>query len=78
MKKILTAIFFVLLFLLITGPASAASIAGDSANLALNTQISKAEAETVRDFRKRLAIKAVLDKYDSPMADEVDNFLTTC
>jgi hypothetical protein len=66
------------LFLALTSSVEAASVAGESASLAFSTRANKAEIEAIRDFKKKLAIEAVLERYDSPMVEATDSFLATC
>lgn len=78
MKKITLFLVTILLFLSLTNSVRAASIAGESAGLAFTSKANKAEIEAIRDFKKKLAIEAVLERYDSPIAEDVDSFLVTC
>ena len=78
MKRITAFLVITLLFLSLTNSAQAASVAGESATLAFTARANKAEIEAIRDFKKKLAIEAVLERYDSPMAEDVDSFLITC
>jgi hypothetical protein len=79
MQKIIQMIFVTGLFLFILASrVEAAAIAGDSATLSLNFKADKRAIQDAADFKKRLAIKAVLDKYNSPMADDVDSFMKAC
>ena len=68
----------IVLFLSLANKAYAASVAGESASLAFNAKANKAEIEAIRDFKRKLAIEAVLERYDSPMTVEIDSFLSTC
>ncbi len=79
MQKIVQLIFVTgLLFFVSTSRVEAAVIAGDSATLSMNFKADKRAIEDAANFKKRLAIKAVLERYNSPMVDEVDSFMVTC
>lgn len=78
MRKLIQIIFVTGLFLMMTLKVDAASVAGESAALALFSRLDQREVEAVSDFKKRLAIKAVLERYDSPMVDEIDSFMDAC
>lgn len=78
MKKAILILIAITIFLSLAKPTKATSVAGDSATLALTAKLNRAEIEAIRDFRKNLAIKAVLEKYDSPMVSEIDSFLAAC
>lgn len=79
MQKLIQILFVTGLFLtILASKVEAAAIAGDSASLSSNFKADKRDLTETADFKKRLAIKAVLDKYESPMADDVDSFMAAC
>ncbi len=79
MNKLVQILFVTGLFLIVLASrAEAAIIAGDSASLSSAFKADRNEVEKSALFKKRLAIKTVLQRYDSPMVGEVDSFLKTC
>lgn len=79
MGKIIQVIIVTgLIFSLLASKVEAATIAGDSASLSQHFNADKRAIQEMADFKKRLAIKAVLEKYDSPMAANVDDFMAAC
>jgi len=66
------------LFFNFAGIVSASSVAGDSAVLATATNIKKSEIEAISEAQKRMAIKKILTRYNSPMVEEVDSFMKAC
>lgn len=64
-----------LAFFIFTGAVSAANIAGQSAVVSYNlTQVPRQAIY----FRKKLAIKKVLEKYHSPIQGSIDDFMASC
>lgn len=66
------------LFFFSAGSAMAENQAGDSAQLSLSVKIAKEEQRAQNLKRKELAIKSVLNRYDSPMADDANSFVEAC
>lgn len=75
MKTIIKTAFIVFLFLILTRNIYAEKIAGNSATITYNVNISEKGKEL---FIKKLVIKKVLDRYSAPLADSSDSFITTC
>lgn len=79
MKKLVQVIIVTgLIFLILASKVQAASMAGESAGLSMAFNPDKRAIANVSDFKKRLVIKAVLEKYDSPMAKDIDAFMAAC
>ncbi len=66
------------LFLFKSGLVMAENQAGNSAQLALSVKFNKEEQEALDLKRKELAIRAVLNRYDSPMAGQEKSFIEAC
>lgn len=66
------------LFLFKGGAVMAEYQAGGSAQLSLSVKIAKEEQKAQDLKRKELAIKSVLNRYDSPMAGDAKSFIETC
>lgn len=75
MKTINTIILFIFIFLILTRNTYADKIAGNSAVMTYNVNLNEKDKEL---FIKKLAIKKVLSKYSSPLADSSDSFIITC
>lgn len=78
MKNLITIIIFSLFFILSAVPVKAEAMAGASAPLVYNSFISSNDIELLRQNKMKIAIEAVLKKYDSPMAGESDSFIKAC
>ncbi|MCL4364155.1 hypothetical protein M1328_02860 [Patescibacteria group bacterium] len=79
MKKIiLTIIVTGLFFLLRSQVALAENFAGNSARFSIGLRINSAEQVELNYKLKESAIKAVLMRYDSPMANNSSSFIETC
>ncbi len=73
MKKVITTIFALIAFMLAPqGVQAYSNVADTSAKLVQETQT---EDESIEDFIRTTAIKNVLTRYKSPMADEAENFV---
>jgi hypothetical protein len=85
MNYIYTFIMALVMFAMLTvQPVSAASVAGNSATISAD---ALGKAETVGVLKpvtgseyatKKIVIKRVLERYGSPMADTVDDFIASC
>lgn len=75
MRTIIKSIFVAFIFLSFTRNIYAEKIAGTSAVITYNINPNSQEKEL---FIKKLAIKRVLDKYNAPLSDETDAFISTC
>lgn len=75
MISILISIF---LFLVVLKDVNATFVAGTSAGI--NYTISEVKDSKKRDelMLKKIVIKKILDKYNSPLANDVDAFISTC
>lgn len=78
MKKISLAIFLTGLFFLVTFSPVIAKESGSSAILSVVTRINQEEIKQVEIEKKKIAIRAVLERYQSPMAGSEVNFIETC
>jgi len=79
MKKIILFIILTgLFFWLGATQARASQIAGQSAVLATNPTMLQKDIENMQLQKQKIAIKNILDKYDSPMKNEVDSFMLAC
>jgi len=78
MRKIIQIIIFIGLFFNFSRPIMAENIAGSSANMALNTFITNTDIDEMKEYTTKMAIRNVLDRYNSPMIDEVNSFYKTC
>lgn len=79
MKKI--TLFFLILtgLLLVTKSAHAENVAGHSATL--NLAVLPLNSQTIRDnelIKKKAAIQAVLERYNSPLAQSTSAFIDAC
>ncbi|NCO88437.1 hypothetical protein COY88_01055 [Candidatus Roizmanbacteria bacterium CG_4_10_14_0_8_um_filter_35_28] len=72
MNKLIITIVLIGLFLFLVPPVLAENISGQSASLTYKTENS------ITNYKKKLAIEAVLKKYRSPLVNQVDSFLQTC
>lgn len=66
------------LLFLKTGYVLAEDIAGSSARLSSLSYIQKKDNDFKNLYRYKKAIKQVLTRYNSPLVDEVDNFVNAC
>lgn len=78
MKNLIALIIFSLLFFLSAVSVKAEIIAGASAPLAYNSFISSIDIEQLRQKNIGIAIKSVLERYNSPMAGESESFVKAC
>jgi hypothetical protein len=75
MRKTVQIVLTILLFLSLTRQTFAQNVAGNSAKISYN---SGNNTELDDYFQKRLAIRKVMERYQSPLIDSVDDFMTTC
>jgi hypothetical protein len=75
MGKIITAVTICLIFFLSCGQVYAEKIAGYSANITYN---SESRQENIPLSVKKLAIKRVLNRYNSPLNEFSEQFILTC
>lgn len=79
MKKILAIVFFCLFFFLLQTEVSASEkIAGSSASFSASIDFSKSAQEDKDYLVKKIAIKRVLEDFNSPLVDHAEAFTTTC
>jgi len=78
MKKLIPIIVFSLIILTSSSTVKAEVMAGASAPLVYNSFISTNDIEILRQNKMKMAIEAVLKKYDSPMIEESDSFIKAC
>lgn len=78
MKKLLVIILFTGLTLLSAMPIYAENVAGESARIAFDLKISQEYISDMKEYKTKRAIKSILQKYNSPMVSEVDNFYNAC
>lgn len=77
-KKLITTLIWAVLILSITATTARADyIAGSSAAIKKDNILSKEPASNPT-FTKRMAIKAVLQNYNSPLVDSIDSFIDKC
>ncbi len=74
-KPIILSILLLIFFFVFPSAIAAEMVAGHSATITYNIT-QKDEVSTY--FRKKLVIKRVLEKYDSPMVDAIDDFMEAC
>ena len=74
MEKIIRIVLTITLFFVVAKPAAAEKIAGHSASMTYNLSNSNKSEDL---FKKKLAIKRVLEKYDSTMVKTADAFINT-
>ncbi len=67
---------FIVFFLPLTFPVRAAETAGSSATMAYN--IYSHNNNQTKLFVEKMAIKRVLERYDSPLVDSVNAFVDSC
>jgi hypothetical protein len=78
MKNIIISIITAMVLLMPAGAVNAQNVAGYSAQLITSNKV-ESDIKLKRDLHiKRLAIKKIMEKYDSPMEEAVDSFITTC
>src|SRR3989344_9151156 len=75
MKNIIKIFILLFLFLINTKDVSAQKIAGQSAKI-LKVEVYDFRSE--RLAKKKIAIKNLLKRYDSPLVESVNAFLNTC
>lgn len=78
MKKLIMFLIITGLFLINAFPVKAEKHAGNSAQLSLSINIDKVETASFEMKRKELAIKAVLNRYKSPMEGSEKAFIDVC
>lgn len=79
MKHFIISIFFAgILFLSLAYQIKAENYAGLSAHLSINSYIKNQELDAIKFKIKELAIRSVLERYNSPMIGEEQNFIKTC
>lgn len=78
MRKILV-VSLITIFLFIARPAQADEVAGQSASISYSNDTKTCvQTDNNNLAQKKLAIKMVLEKYNSPLSDNVDDFISTC
>lgn len=79
MKNFIISVFLLgVLFLFFTYQVKAENYAGLSAQLSIYSQINTQELDSIKFKIKELAIRSVLDRYNSPMIGEEKAFIKTC
>lgn len=78
MRKIALAVLIIISFILIAQPVFSANIAGNSASLITYNEIKMADSNSQSYFIKKRVIKAMMEKYNSPMIGALDDFMSTC
>lgn len=73
-KKIFVIGFFLVLILILPKSAAAVNVAGHSAVISY----SEYDGDNIDYHLKKMTIKRVLERYDSPIADQADAFIDTC
>lgn len=73
-KKIIVIILFLFSFLILPNDIFAVNIAGQSAYITY----SLSNENNTNYLLKKMTIKRVLEKYDSPLVDQADYFIETC
>ncbi len=78
MDKILKLFLLVGSLFILSTKVNAEMVAGNSAQIHLLT-ISSSDANDINKiYRTKIVIKTVLERYNSPLINEVDNFVNTC
>lgn len=75
---IIISIISLLTYLYFAGGVQAVNMAGSSAQLLVESKMSEADRAEFIYQRKKLAIKIILERYNSPMIGEEDTFIQTC
>lgn len=79
MKKLIGLLITTIIVSLSTIPAHAEDIAGQSASVAAVTAVKDTSISDSRELvKKKLAIKRVLERRGSPLANTVDGFMAAC
>ena len=78
MQKFLKPLIILVIALFIGAGNTYANVAGDSANLNLRAKFDQNELSTISLNRKKLAIRAVLERYQSPISGKESSFISTC
>jgi len=78
MKNKLITIIIIALFLFLAPIVKAENQAGSSAQLSIASQFDNQELDEAILRKKEMAIKAVLERYNSPMVGEEKSFIKTC
>lgn len=75
MKRLVTIFLFLIAFFIFANQVHAENVAGHSATMAYNSFGIKDQEFYLK---KRLAIRKILEKYDSPLISSVDDFMKSC
>ena len=75
MKRILNLVAIIVIFLFSAAPVKGQNVADQSAKVLL---IEAKNLDTQRMAKKKLAIKRVLVRTNSPLIESVDEFVGTC
>src|SRR3989338_4962272 len=75
MRKLRMTLILTLIFLMMALPTHAQNVAGNSAVIA---RLRSKNTDTTSVMTKKIAIARLLKKYNSPLADEVDSFISAC
>jgi len=78
MKKIFLFIISILFFLNVSKDVNATFVAGTSAGINYTSSEVKGNKKQDELMLKKMVIKKILDKYDSPLVNDVDSFISTC
>lgn len=78
MKNLIIFLIITILYLFPVNSVGADSVAGNSAQLAILASTYEKDFAAQKEFKIKLAIKNVLQRYDSPLVDEVDSFYSVC
>jgi hypothetical protein len=75
MRKLITTLFLALIFFILALPTQAQNVAGNSAVI---VRPKSENTDTASVTTKKMAIVKLLKKYNSPLAQEVNSFISTC
>jgi len=78
MKSLILTFIIICLFFFSSSIVNAENQAGSSAQLSLITKFERKKLNEVDLRKKELAIRAILERYHSPMIGEEKNFIKTC
>lgn len=78
MTKIFSFAIGILIFLTAVTGVNATFVAGNSAGINYTTFETKEDKTKADLLLKKMVIKKVLEKYDSPLVGDIDAFITTC
>lgn len=78
MKNLIISLIITGLFFFKGGTVMAEKQSGNSAELSLSIKIDKKEQDSLNLKRKVLAIKSVLNRYNSPMVGSEQSFIEAC